>query len=130
MKNLRVKLLFIIVILSSACSTTGDASLCQSLQVNQGENTIRYKCTMVVGEDFVIKLVDYNFVIVSAPQGTKLTYTVNRGAVTVLGDLSETLMINLKKEAGPAELRISISECPKNECGTGIKVYFDHYVMP
>ena len=114
-------MLFVALFALTACgsNTEGNASS-NNLQV-EGK-TVEYTESMVIGQHLPIALVNFNHVVVTAPEGSVLTYHVDMGEVKVSTNSENALTIDLV--SAPAQVQISVQKCTGGDCP--VNVHFVH----
>lgn len=84
-----------------------------------------YDVNMTLNKGMPIAVINLNHVVITAPKGTKLGYSVNMGKVTVSGNGTDRMIIDLV--TGPAELVISVTRCAEDNCPS--EVHFVHQLV-
>ena len=125
--NKNLALLFVILIAGlvlSACGPKVEGNATSNIQI-QG-NKITYESDMYLNRPETIAMVNFNYVIVSAVEGTELDYQTDMGEVSVQGKGTNLMEITLV--TAPAQVEILVTKCPRDICPA--YVYFVHLSLP
>jgi hypothetical protein len=116
-------LLFVIIIsglVLSACEPKVEENTTSNIQI-QGD-MVTYESDMYLYHPETIAMVTFNYVIVSAAEGTELSYQKDMGEVSVKGNGTNLMEITLV--TAPSQVEILVTKCPQDKCPA--KVYFVH----
>jgi len=116
-------LLFVILIAGlvlSACGPMVEENTTSNIQIKGDE--VSYDSDMYPYHPEMIAMVNFNYVVVAAAEGTELSCQTDMGEVSVKGKGTNLMEITLV--TAPAQVEIFVTKCPEGKCPA--KVFFVH----
>ncbi len=123
-KILVILLLFLIIFSTSACGSKEVSG--EPINYRDAPNLLSYDVPMVLNHSFLIGMMNFDHVLITAAEGTVINAVIDNGDVTVKGDGTNQLTIDLVGIT--ANVRIFLSACAEGNCP--VIVHFLHTTSP